>query len=79
MRAAKHLFGLNIMTADAFFGHLRGSGFPGKLDQFVVLRNILCVTFGAAYRTPVPFLVTVHALPVEGPLESDSPGHLRIE
>lgn len=67
------------MTAETLFYYLGGFRSPGKLDQRVMIRDILWVTFGATHRSPVPFLVTAHALPMVGTLESDSPGQLRIE
>jgi hypothetical protein len=75
----KHLLGLNIVTAKTLFYHFGRSRFPGKLDQLVMIRDILWVAFGAPHRSLVPFLVTAHALPVVCAFEPDSPEQLRVE
>ena len=48
-------------------------------DQLLMIRDILWVAFHATHRSLVPFLVAVHALPVMGAFETDSPGQHRIE
>jgi hypothetical protein len=77
--AGKHLLALIRMAAEAFSGHLHGLGFFREFDQLGVVRDILDVAVGTADRSPVPFLVTAHALPVESTLKPDSFGNLRVE
>ncbi len=67
------------MAAEAFFGHFRRFGFPDKFDQFAVGRAILFMSVVAAHRPLVPFLVTVHALPMVDRFKPDSPGKLGVE
>jgi len=75
----KHLLGLDIVTTETLFGHICRLGVPGKFDQIGVIRDILRVAFGAAHRSPVPFLVAAHALAVIGTFEPDSPWQLSVE